>query len=141
MPRALVVINPVSGTGDNLTLQQVIEAHFHQAGWVVNFYHTSGNDNIKDIIATHIPQGLDLVVAAGGDGTASLAAGGLVGSEIPLGLVPTGTWNALARTLGIPLAAQDALNLLTGAHAIRRLDALQIDGAYHLLNTSTGYSA
>lgn len=48
---------------------------------------------------------IDLVLAAGGDGTLRAVASGLAGTGVPLGIVPRGTVNVLARTLGIPLGA------------------------------------
>jgi diacylglycerol kinase (ATP) len=55
-------------------------------------------------------QGCDVVIAAGGDGTINVAARGLAGSGVPLGIIPLGTANDLARELGIPrdLAAASA---------------------------------
>jgi undecaprenyl-diphosphatase len=89
-------------------------------------------------------RGVDLVVAVGGDGTVRGCAEGLAGSPVPLGIVPLGTANLLARTLDIPLHPRAALGLaLTGSptgsrtgsrkgdtgSADRRIDLATADGA------------
>ncbi|HMA17653.1 MAG TPA: diacylglycerol kinase family protein, partial [Thermoanaerobaculia bacterium] len=56
--------------------------------------------------------GLDVVVVCGGDGTVSEAACGLVGSSVPLAILPGGTSNVLARELSIPLDLGEAAKLL-----------------------------
>jgi diacylglycerol kinase family enzyme len=81
---------------------------------------------------------VDVFVAAGGDGTFSGVAGGLVHTEAAVGIVPLGTGNLLARDLGIPLNPQAALNLLTGAHTLQRIDAMQVDKNFFVLNVSVG---
>src|SRR5215472_10977856 len=58
--------------------------------------------------------GVDLVVAVGGDGTVRGCAEGLAGTGVPLGIVPVGTGNLLARTLGIPAHAKAALAVALG---------------------------
>lgn len=69
-----------------------------------------------------LERGAELVVVAGGDGTVRAAAGALAGTGTPLGVVPLGTGNLLARNLGLPIEAPElALDTaLAGAH--RRID-------------------
>jgi len=55
--------------------------------------------------------GADLVVAVGGDGTVRCCAEGMADTGVPMGIVPTGTANLLARTLGIPSHPRAALDL------------------------------
>ncbi|HET7901686.1 MAG TPA: diacylglycerol kinase family protein [Candidatus Nanopelagicales bacterium] len=59
--------------------------------------------------------GADLVLAWGGDGTVNSVAAGLAGTGVPMGILPAGTGNLLARNLGLPLGLRDAASVaLTG---------------------------
>jgi YegS/Rv2252/BmrU family lipid kinase len=73
---------------------------------------TSGPTDATAIVQTFLQRGVDLVAVCGGDGTISEAACGLVGSGVPLALLPGGTSNVLARELGIPLDFERAEELL-----------------------------
>ncbi len=141
MPRAFVVINPVSGIGDARNFQDKLEQQLAQAGWDYVVYQTTGKEILRDIVHECTSQSYDMVVACGGDGTISQVASGLVGSSIPLGVIPSGTWNALARNMGIPIFTDEALRLLTGAHAVREIDGLEVNGHIYLINVSTGLSS
>jgi diacylglycerol kinase (ATP) len=68
-----------------------------------------------------VAQGYDVVVAAGGDGTAGLVAGELLGSETALGILPMGTVMNIGRMLGIPRNAEEAATIIARAHT-RRID-------------------
>ncbi len=64
----------------------------------------------------------DLVVAAGGDGTVADVATGILGTGTPLGIIPTGSTNIVARELGIPRGPRDAMRLLFSPHRLVRID-------------------
>jgi diacylglycerol kinase family enzyme len=74
--------------------------------------------------------GAELVVAVGGDGTVRCCAEGMVGTDVPMGMVPLGTANLLARTLGIPAHPRAALRcaLDAGRGADRLVDVALADG-------------
>jgi YegS/Rv2252/BmrU family lipid kinase len=142
MPHAFIVLNPVSGIGNIDTFRQKLGSHFSQAGWTYSLYVTTGQEKVKEVVCNALAQDpVDMVVACGGDGTIGQVAAGLVGTEIPLGTVPLGTWNALARNLGIPILTDDALRLLTGEHSIRAIDALSVNDGIYLGNVSAGFSS
>ncbi len=139
--KAFLVLNPVSGVTNPEWVRQRFEAVFTKAGWTIHIYTTTGSESLIEVVHQALAQDVSLVVAAGGDGTITEVGSALAFSEVPLGILPTGTWNALAHNLGIPLILEDALHLLTTPHHHVALDALKIGDRYYLLNVGIGLSA
>ena len=113
-PRRLAVVyNPIKGDTTALRAAVVAELVAERtsavktggAGWSDPLWLETTVDDAGQGLTRHaVDEGVDLVIAAGGDGTVRAVAAGLRGSDIPLGIVPFGTGNLLARNLGIPLA-------------------------------------
>lgn len=140
-PTAFIVLNPVAGLTNAQVLQRHIENRFHAAGWNTKFHITRIEDTIATLVRQELADGADLVVAVGGDGTIAAVAGGMVDSPVPLGIIPTGTWNAIARNLSIPFNVARAVKLMTGRHNIRKLDMMQVGDSYQAMNLSIGLSS
>ena len=112
--RAAVVINPTKSGGRRF------RAAFHRLceaqGWAEPLWlETTAEDTGLGQARQALEEGVDVVIAAGGDGTVRCVAEVLAGSGTPMGIVPLGTGNLLARNLGIditdPVAASyDVLN-------------------------------
>ena len=81
--------------------------------------------------------GIDAVVAGGGDGTLSCAAGHLAGSKRPLGILPLGTLNHLARDAGIPSGLDEAAAVIAAGH-VRAIDLAEVNGRVFVNNSSVG---
>ncbi|WP_279359347.1 diacylglycerol/lipid kinase family protein [Methylobacterium indicum] len=89
--------------------------------------------------AAELP-GIDAVAVAGGDGTLACAAQALTGRQVPLGILPLGTMNLLAKDLGLPLDLDAAIAVLaTGP--IRAIDAGEVNGHVFLINSVLGLPA
>ncbi len=119
--RILFVINPISGgkkkTAFNKTVLEVLDLEkFHPT-----FQQTAGPDHAYEIGRQAIADKYDAVVAVGGDGTINELGSALVGSDIPLGIIPEGSGNGLALYLGIPLNETAALR------RINRFDIQEVD--------------
>ncbi|WP_427172953.1 diacylglycerol/lipid kinase family protein [Arthrobacter sp. 92] len=112
--RVAVVVNPAKAVGDELrgALVRLCETQgWAEPLWLETTVEDPGEGQAREALET----GVDVVIAAGGDGTVRCVAEVLAGTGVPLGLVPLGTGNLLARNLGIDLtdpvsAAYDVLN-------------------------------
>src|SRR5215216_716741 len=80
-------------------------------------------------------RGVDVVAAAGGDGTLNEVVNGLDGYDVPLGIIPLGTANDFARQVGIPADADHAMDVILQRKP-RRLDTASLNGR-RFLNVST----
>jgi diacylglycerol kinase (ATP) len=81
-------------------------------------------------------RGVDVVAAAGGDGTINEVVNGLDGFDVPLGIIPLGTANDFARQVGIPADADHAMDVILQRKP-RRFDTATLNGR-RFLNVSTG---
>lgn len=136
-----LVLNPVSGLTNAEWVRQRFEAIFAKAGWRTSIYTTTGTESIAEVVQQALVEGVSMVAAAGGDGTITEVASALAFTGVPLGIIPTGTWNALAHNLGIPILIEEAIHLLTLPHRQIALDALKIGDRNYLLNVGIGLSS
>src|SRR6478672_11886548 len=81
-------------------------------------------------------RGVDVVAAAGGDGTINEVVNGLDGFDVPLGIIPLGTANDFAKQVGIPADADHAMDVILQRKP-RRFDTAALNGR-RFLNVSTG---
>jgi diacylglycerol kinase (ATP) len=86
------------------------------------------------------PASVDAIVCAGGDGTLLSAIDSAIASGVPLGVIPLGTFNDLARTLGIPLDVEAAVRVVANG-AARSIDVGEVNGAYFVNEASIGVSS
>jgi len=101
------------------------------------------NACVASTVKARLDEGWDCVVAAGGDGTVAAVADALLGTDIPLGILPFGTGNLVAREFGIPLDVVSAVDLVTRSPVAtpRAIDAMRINGRIYLLNAGIGVNA
>ncbi len=124
--RAAVIFNPTKQGVDTLrTAVAAAEArqHFAPSLWI----ETTADDPGKGMAHEALDARVDLVIAAGGDGTVRSVAAGLRGSGVPLGLVPIGTGNLFARNLDIPVNDQDDAVVLAFSGMDRAVDVIAAD--------------
>ena len=97
---AHLIFNPVSGHGnfkqDLNFIKELLEPHLH-----LEVHLTSPDISPQELANQAIAQDADLIIASGGDGTVSAVSGAVIGTNIPLGIIPRGTANAFAMALGI----------------------------------------
>ena len=96
-------------------------------------------ENFSDVISRRADH-CDLVIVGGGDGTLNAAASGLVHTGLPLGVLPLGTANDFARTVGIPADPVLAAEIIAGGSA-RPVDLGVVNGHLFFNVASIGFSA
>ncbi len=139
--KVYVVFNPAAGNATQAdTVRAALQKHFASPRWDCEVYETTGkeDEDIPALCRAAVKKGARLVICAGGDGTVVGVANGLIHSNVPMGILPLGTGNDLARILGVPLELEAALEVLSGENEVVELDTLNANGCYYLSNVSVG---
>jgi len=106
-----VVLNPIK-VEDPDKFKTLLESLAEEAGYLdVKWWHTTVEDTGHGMARAALESGVDVVVAVGGDGTIRAVCEELAGSGVPIGIVPAGTGNLLARNLNLPLYLRSAVDV------------------------------
>ena len=140
MKRAAVIVHPRKHH-DLAGFRAGVTETMTGQGWAEPLWlETSPDDTGERLARMAVASGVDVVISSGGDGTVTACAAGVAGSGIPLGVLPSGTGNLLARNLGLPLQADAALAVaLDGAE--RRLDVGVANGRTFVVMAGIGFDA
>lgn len=138
MSDIVILVNPAAGGGSAVDVLDRPLADGSRA----NVVRTAGRGDAERFAREWAERGADLIVAAGGDGTIHEVVAGLAasGDAPPLGVIPLGTGNDLARSLGVPLELDEALAVLIEG-TDRDLDLIDatLDGEARIfVNAMTG---
>jgi diacylglycerol kinase (ATP) len=121
--RCAVIYNPAKVSDK---FRALMEDNLHRNGWRNPLWlETSVEDPGRAMTNRAVAEQVDLVIGAGGDGTIRYVADGLAHTGIPLGLVPAGTGNLLARNLNLPLEEADAIEVALSGQ-VRLIDLVKI---------------
>jgi diacylglycerol kinase (ATP) len=121
-----LVVNPTSGKGRGGEVRSAVEERLRAGGASVRTIVGTDAGSARDLCHSAVAEGVDALVALGGDGMVHLALQAVAGTETPLGIVPAGTGNDLAGTLGIPRDDPVAAAALVLAGSRRRIDAVRV---------------
>lgn len=136
----LFIINPHAGVDRVKAIQDAIEQHLDKALFAVEYAYTEYPGHGTEIAREAAQNHKDIVVSVGGDGSLNDVVAGLYGSDTMLGVIPKGSGNGFARSAGIPLKLDKAIQVLNrlNAHA---LDLGIADGHYFISNAGVGFDA
>ncbi|MDY7040133.1 MAG: diacylglycerol kinase family lipid kinase [Chloroflexota bacterium] len=143
----MVIFNPTAGARDvHRELRRVI-AYLEDCGWQLTLRETRGRGDATTFACEAAAIGLRAAFVVGGDGTINEAVNGLVGSEVALGLLPSGTGNVWAMELGLPIPSPVRRYPLLGAAKtmlagqVRRVDVGRSGERHFLLWAGVGLDA
>src|SRR5512147_474745 len=119
---AKLIANPGAGIPEESAKQlELATRYLQQHGIQVDVALAKPKEEATPLAKKAVKDGYDIVIAMGGDGTLEAVLRGMVGRKTPMGSIPTGTQNNIAKSLGIPLDMKEACELIASRH-IRKLD-------------------
>ena len=124
LQRAAIIVNPAKPV--DIDVRGLVAKHCVENGWgEPMWFETTKEDPGVGQAKEALAQGADIVIAAGGDGTVRCVAEVLSGGDVPMGLLPLGTGNLLARNLGMDVTDYDGAmaGALTGTE--RKIDVVR----------------
>lgn len=117
--RVILILNPSSGSSPMAVHEGTIEdirehilASLRTNDIEPEVYETTEEDPGTEMAKKAAAEGADIVIAAGGDGTLHAVAGGLIGTNSKLGIIPMGTMNNIAHSLEIPRDIEKACEII-----------------------------
>ena len=138
-----IIINPISGGASPAEARaraRLASAAVDRHGDPAEVFVTEGRGHARELAKAAVRRGARLVISWGGDGTLNEVASTLAFEEVPLGLVPAGSGNGLARELGVDLRPERAIADAIGAEP-RAIDLGAVDDRLFVNVAGFGFDA
>ena len=134
------IINPISGVGSKRKIPKMIQEMCKEKGYALTISFTQYPGHASELTHQAIEEGVNIIIAVGGDGTVNEIARAMVHAEATLGIIPKGSGNGLARELHIPMDPRRALDLIAENHA-STIDCCQANGKVFFCTCGVGFDA
>lgn len=140
MKKVLFVINPHSGVERKKKLLSSIEGNLDSKQFSFEIAWTQYAKHGIEIAKQAALDGIDIIVAVGGDGSVNDIVNGIINTEVSLAIIPKGSGNGLSRSLNIPMNTKAAIQLInTGS--VEKIDIGNINGRLFVSNAGVGFDA
>jgi len=136
-PDICIILNTGAGAGKDARFDDALEAALSRHPGRFHVERVDGGARLRPAIRRAVKADFPTIAAAGGDGTIGAVAQEIAGSGIVLGIIPLGTFNYVARGLGVPLDLADAVDALA-AGSVRPFPVGEVNGRIFLNNASLG---
>ena len=138
--RIIFIVNPISGTQGKKAILKWIDERLDRTLYEYEVVKTEYAGHATEIAANAVKEGIDIVVAIGGDGTINETARSLIHSNTALGIIPCGSGNGLARHLRIPMDPKAAIDILNEKYQIQ-MDYGKINNIPFFCTCGVGFDA
>ena len=139
--KTVFIVNPVSGIGRQKKIEALIKDNLDHDLIEPTVRYTEHIHHGTELAREAVEQGFDCVVAVGGDGSVNDVANGIKDSGVPMGIIPCGSGNGLARTLKIPLSPAPAIRLLNQLNE-KTIDSIVVNDSHLVVNAAgVGFDA
>jgi diacylglycerol kinase family enzyme len=130
----LAILNPISGGIDKTEIRSQIEEACASRGHELQIFETTGEGDKEKIQGKIDRQAPDRLLSIGGDGTFLMVAEVIGQKNIPVGIIPMGSANGLAKELEIPMEPKEALKVFLDSDRIDGLDVLCVNDKYRCVH-------
>jgi diacylglycerol kinase family enzyme len=140
--KILLIVNPYAGSVSPRKREVIVKAL--AADFKLEVAETTARDHATELSGDAVDRGFDAVLALGGDGTINEVVQSMIGSDVALGLLPGGSTNVMARSLGMPTDPIEATSFLAShlrSGDRRRINVGRINERYFLFSTGIGLDA
>lgn len=134
------ILNPISGAKSKAKVPELIAQYIDQEKYEYRIEETKRACHASEIARNACAEGIDIVVAIGGDGTVNEVARAVAGSKTAMAIIPYGSGNGLARHLMLPLNVKGAINVINQG-VIHDLDYGIINGMPFFCTCGMGFDA
>lgn len=138
--KIIFIVNPISGTQNKKFILNLLEKKINQDKYDFEIVYTEYAGHAVEISALAAKNGIDIVVAIGGDGTINEIGRSLIDSHTALGIIPCGSGNGLARHLQIPMDVKKAIDIINRGN-IERIDYGKINDIPFFCTCGVGFDA
>jgi len=138
--KALFIVNPFSGVGRQKGIEKFLAKELDQNKFEYSLVYTERPHHATELCKEAVNNNFKLVVAVGGDGTVNEVARPLVDTNIPMGIVPSGSGNGLARHLKIPIDPKKAIELLNRFKS-KKIDTVKVNDQFFVSIAGVGFDA
>lgn len=136
-----LLTNPTAGMGRGARYRDLALGRLRESGFVVRDLQGRDGDEALDLAHACVADGVEALVVCGGDGLVHLALQALARTGVPLGVVPSGTGNDVARYLGLPRRDPVAAADRVVASRTRTIDLAVSQGTYFVTVLAAGFDA
>jgi YegS/Rv2252/BmrU family lipid kinase len=140
MKKILFIINPIAGKRAGKNISKEIIKYLDTSTYHPYFRYSEYPGHISEITMQALDENYSAIIAVGGDGTVNEAARILVHTNVPMGIVPAGSGNGLARHLQVPLSVKKAVALINRLRVLK-VDAVKINSLYSFCVAGIGFDA
>ena len=124
--KILFVVNPVSGGKKKFDWETAIRNYFKTLSHTIEIYVLTGKDDTGSLDYWIEKLQITRIVAVGGDGTVTLIAKQLIGTDLIMGILPSGSANGMAKELQIPMIPEYALDIIING-TVKCCDVIKIN--------------
>ena len=134
------IVNPIAGTMGKDRIPHIIDQNINHEAMEVNIVFTQAPGHATELARQALSKGCDGILAVGGDGTINEVAQVLCDTTTPLGVIPCGSGNGLARHLHIPMNIEQALRVIND-NIVENVDYCTVNDRPFFCTCGVGFDA